>query len=252
MKNYEKFYQPGFIESYVRGACSAEEREVMQKLLQSNADLRAEVAFQKDLLTAIAASRKADLKKMLQQTPVPAHQPFYQKPAVQIAAVSVGAIALIATIWGLYRYTQETDTKNTTQPKKVEYVQDMKISTRKNKEVVEIKKLPDNKPSETLKVKPNKKEVTPKKPTSEDKNPIFIKEIHYQYDGASVLQLFGDFKYELLEKVDVGAGEKTYIYIQNQFFELIPTAFDEVRNLKESLVTDKEQIKLLTEKLSKK
>jgi hypothetical protein len=99
-----------------------------------------------------------------------------------------------------------------------------------------------------------KKERKATKPTKElaEKNPILGKEIYYQYDGGKVLQLFGNFGYELLEKVDVGAGEKTYIYIQNQFYELIPTAPDEVRNLKESIVSDKEQIKLLTEKLPKK
>ncbi|MFN3316660.1 MAG: hypothetical protein ACK40K_07595, partial [Raineya sp.] len=111
------------------------------------------------------------------------------------------------------------------------------------------------KPENILPQPENKKEVVKKelpKNEQKDKNPPFIREIHYQYDGDKVLQLFGDFKYELLEKIDVGAGEKTYIYVQNQFYELIPTKLDEVRSLKETLITDKEQIKLLTESLVKK
>ncbi len=244
MTNYEKFYQPEFIESYVRGLSSPEDTKMMQNLLQTDADLQTEVNFQKDLLAVIADSRKKDLKLLLQNTPVPTHQPFYQKPFVQMAAALVGIIAIVATI------LLQSPTK---QPTNAEIVIE-------NKEIQELvipqveEKTTTPTPEKVSAPKPDVIKENAKKLSKEnrDKNAPFIKEIHYQYDGSNVLQLFGDFRYELLEKVDVGAGEKTYIYIQNQFYELIPTSTDEVRNLKENLVTDKEHIKLLTERLLRK
>lgn len=79
----------------------------------------------------------------------------------------------------------------------------------------------------------------------------FAKEIHYLYDGRGVVQLFGDFSYQILEKVDLGNGEKTYIYIQNKFYELLPTN-EEPKILRETQIKDPEQIRLLTEKLQLK
>ena len=244
MTQDKNFYQPEFIESYVKGLTNASENKAMADILQKDLDLQSEVNFQKDLLAAICDSRRKDLKKMLQQTPVPTNQPFYQKPFVQMAAISVGLVVILTVVL-LQNLIK--------QPTNAEIVKENK----ENQEVV-IPKLKE----ETTTLAPEK--VSAPKPDvikenaqqlskeNRDKNAPFIKEIHYQYDGTSVLQLFGDFKYELVEKIDVGAGEKTYIYVQNQFYELIPTSYDEIRNLRESLITDKEQIKLLTESLVKK
>jgi hypothetical protein len=252
MMKQEKFYQPEFIESYLRGFADKADKDTMEKLLQADADLRAEVNFQKDLLDAIAQSRRNDLKQLLQNTPVPAFQPFYQTPVFQITAVVV-AVATFVAIWVLNLPSENKDLKNRaiTEPKteKIENLAQNKTEESKT----EDKNAIQNTDSQKTAPEPKKelKAISPKKETAE-KNPILNREIFYQYDGNKVLQLFGNFSYELLEKVDVGAGEKTYIYIQNQFYELVPTAPDEVRNLKESIVTDKEQIKLLLEKLPKK
>jgi len=252
MMKQEKFYQPEFIESYLRGFADKADRDTMEKLLQADADLRAEVNFQKDLLDAIAQSRRNDLKQLLQNTPVPTFQPFYKTPVFQITAVIV-AVATFVAVWLLNLPSENKDfsAKTITEPKteKIENLAQNKPteSTTENKNAIQ------NTDSKEITPEPKKelKTTSPKKETAE-KNPILNREIFYQYDGNKVLQLFGNFSYELLEKVDVGAGEKTYIYIQNQFYELVPTAPDEVRNLKESIVTDKEQIKLLLEKLPKK
>jgi hypothetical protein len=245
MTNYEKFYQPEFIESYVRGLSSPEDTKMMQNLLQTNADLQNEVNFQKDLLAVIADSRKKDLKLLLQNTPVPTYQPFYQKPFVQMAAVAlVGIVIILTTILLQSPIEQPANTKILKEKKETQEVVVPKVE----------EKTTTPSPQKISAPKPEVRKENTQQLNKEnrDKNAPFIKEIHYQYDGGNVLQLFGDFRYELLEKIDVGAGEKTYIYIQNQFYELIPTSTDEVRNLKENLVTDKEQIKLLTERLLRK
>lgn len=248
MTRENKFYQPEFIELYAREQCSPEESKAMAELLLNDVNLREQVNLQKDILTAIAESRKQDLKKVLQNTPIPAKKPLFTKPLVQIAATFVGILALI-TLWTL------------NQPEKGK----TKVAPQQNKQAVPIRKTEEKRIVETPSPKTtpevtsektseriSEKRVLPKKEHKEEKNTPFIREIHYQYDGNTFLQLFGDFRYELIEKVDVGAGEKTYIYVQNQFYELIPTASDEIRNLKESIVTNKEQIKLLAEKLMKK
>ncbi|GAB4131564.1 MAG: hypothetical protein OHK0045_03350 [Raineya sp.] len=251
MANYEKFYQPEFIESYVRGLSNKIENETMQQLLQNDVALQAEVDFQRELLTAIADSRKQDLKKLLQNTPIPAYQPLYQKPLVQIAATLVGVAVLVTAI-----LLQKP-------VKKVEQVEALKKEKRVQEQEIVVPKIVVPETEEKAKVSDHtaqSSEATKKaqsnlpKETKENsqKNSPFLQEVYYQYDGGVVLQLFGDFSYELLENLDVGAGKKTYIYIQNQFYELIPTAADEVRNLKEGLVKDKEQIRLLSEHLPKK
>lgn len=245
MTNYEKFYQPEFIESYVRGLSNPEDTKMMQNLLQTNADLQNEVNFQKDLLAVIADSRKKDLKLLLQNTPVPTYQPFYQKPFVQMTAAALVGIVVILTVILLQSPIK--------QPVNTEILKENKETQEVVIPKVEEKTTPPT-PEKISAPKPNISKENPQQlsKNDRDKNAPFIKEIHYQYDGGNVLQLFGDFRYELLEKIDVGAGEKTYIYIQNQFYELIPTNADEVRNLKENLVADKEQIKLLTERLLRK
>lgn len=247
MLGKEKFYQPEFIENYVKGLCEASDKAIMQELLQKDTDLLREVNFHKDLLTAIADSRKKDLKILLQNTPIPVNKPFYQEPFVQIVATLVGVLSVTIAVWVLNQPTKEVQSHSQT-PKKVETYTEVLPKKVEEKATTQV-------PENILPQPESKKEVIKKelpKNEQKDKNPPFIREIHYQYDGGKVLQLFGDFKYELLEKIDVGAGEKTYIYIQNRFYELIPTQLDEVRNLKENLITDKEQIKLLTESLVKK
>ena len=247
MAKDKSFYSTEFIESYVKGQCSPEESKAMAELLQTDVNLQDEVNFQKDLLTAIAESRRKDLKKMLQNTPIPANKPLLEKPLVQMAATFVGVLAMIA-LWTL---NQPNKTIKTETKLKIEQVAPITKNEEKTNVQVSTQKIAPETISE--KEKTTEKKILPKKSTENtEKNTPFTREIHYQYDGNTLLQLFGDFRYELIEKVDVGAGEKTYIYVQNQFYELIPTASDEIRNLKESIVTDKEQIKLLVERLVKK
>lgn len=247
MTKHKNFYQPEFIELYVKGQCSPEESIAMTELLQTDANLREEVNFQKDLLTVIAESRRKDLKKILQNTPVPANKPFFEKPLIQIAATFVVGLAIIA-LWTL---KQPNKTIKTETKPKIEQIAPITKNEEKTSIQVPIQKTDPETTSEKEKTT-EKRVLTKKSVENTEKNTPLAREIHYQYDGGSILQLFGVFSYELIEKIDVGAGEKTYIYVQNQFYELIPTASDEIRNLKESIITDKEQVKLLTERLVKK
>jgi hypothetical protein len=168
MMKQEKFYQPEFIESYLRGFADKADKDTMEKLLQADADLRAEVNFQKDLLDAIAQSRRNDLKQLLKNTPVPAFQPFYKTPVFQITAVVV-AVATFVAVWLLNLPSENKDLKNRaiTEPKteKTENFAQNKPteSTTENKNAIQ------NTDSKEITPEPKKelKTTSPKKETAE-------------------------------------------------------------------------------------
>ncbi len=243
-----KFYEMDFIEAYVKGKVSEAESQAMQKLIAQDAQLAAEVEMQKDLQEALARTRRAELKQLLQNTPVPTHT--FSPTTSQWIAASVGIVGLIVAIWLGVKYwnsekineTQATILKPQTETLKEETPKVAENTATTNEKAVS----PDSQKlttENTQKPNENKKAEKPKD---------FAKEIFYQYDGKNVLQIFGDFSYEILENIPTKEGEKNFIFVQNKFYELVPTPEDEVRNLKENEVKNPDLIRLLSERLKNK
>lgn len=243
-----KFYEMDFIETYVRGKVSETESQAMQKLIAQDAQLAAEVEMQKYLQEALARTRRAELKQMLQNTPVPART--FSPSTSQWVAASVGILGLIVAVWMDVKHWNSEKTNET--PSTI-----LKPQTETLKE--ETSKVAEN----TTTTDENTINQNPQKLTTEniqkpsenkkaEKTKDFAKEIFYQYDDKNVLQIFGDFSYEILENIPTKEGEKNFIFIQNKFYELVPTPEDEVRNLKENEVKNPNLIRLLSERLKNK
>ncbi|MCS6795367.1 MAG: hypothetical protein RMJ97_10375 [Raineya sp.] len=246
-----RFYEPDFIEAYVKGKVSEAERQAMQKLLAEDSNLANEVEFQKDLQEAIARTRKAELKQLLQNTPVPATT--FMPTATQWFVGSVGVAALAVLTWLGLQYWDKWDKKESPiQNTSVVHIQPEHKSQEQLPKVVENTPItPENSTNQNSQklTTENKQKQTPHRETQQKP---FNKEIFYQYDGKNVLQIFGDFSYEIIEKVPTSEGEKDFIFIQNKFFELVPTPEDEVRNLKDNEVKNPDLIRLLSERLKNK
>ncbi|MCU0436525.1 MAG: hypothetical protein MUC49_01340 [Raineya sp.] len=234
-----KFYQTDFIEAYLKGAVSEADKKSMEEILQADESLKSEVDFQKDLIHAIAQSRKQDLKQLLQNTPIPTHTGM-QVPTNWIIG---GVAATLITVVGLVWFTKTPKKLNITEKedKVVLKPSEEKLSSENKNQDVTINPKQEEKAQNVT----TKSETSPKK---EDSPSPFTKEIHYLYDGGGVLQLFGDFSYKVLEKVDLGNGAKTYIFIQNHFYELVPTG-EEPKILKETQIKNPEHIRILSEQL---
>jgi len=235
-----KFYQPDFIEAYLKNHVSEADKNTMEGLLQADESLKSEIDFQKDLIHAIGESRKKDLKQMLKDTPIPSYTGTGISNKWIVGGIAATLVTVVS-IWFVQSNKQEKITDST--DKTV-------VKTPEEKTIVPEKETQtyiDTKKEESVIQKQNSKQETKK----EEAISPFAKEIHYLYDGKGVVQLFGDFSYQILEKVDVGTGEKTYIYIQNKFYELVPTS-EEPKILRETQVKDPEHIRLLTEKLQLK
>ncbi len=246
MKN-TKFYEMDFIEAYVKGKVSEAESQAMQKLIAQDAQLATEVEMQKHLQEALARTRRAELKQMLQNTPVPTHT---ISPTSQWIAASIGIVGLIVAIWLGVKYWNSEKTNKTQATILKPQTETLKEETSK---VAENTTTTNENP-----VSPNTQKLTtentkkPNESTKAEKPKDFAKEIFYQYDGKNVLQIFGDFSYEILENVPTKEGEKNFIFVQNKFYELVPTPEDEVRNLKENEVKNLDLIRLLSERLKNK
>ncbi|KOY86419.1 hypothetical protein AD998_09930 [bacterium 336/3] len=236
-----KFYQTDFIEAYLKGAVNEADKSTMEKILLADDSLKSEVDFQKDLIHAISDSRKQDLKQMLKNTPIPTHTGM-QIPTNWI----IGGIATtLVTVVGLVMFMNPSKKPIVTEKQdKVSLKSSQEKTTfePKNQDVVIT---PKQEEKTNLQNTTSKTETIPKK---EESSSPFIKEIHYLYDGGGVLQLFGDFNYKILDKVDLGNGVKTYIFIQNNFYELVPTG-EEPKILKETQIKNPEHIRILSEQL---
>ncbi|PKQ70076.1 hypothetical protein Rain11_0880 [Raineya orbicola] len=244
-----KFYEMDFIEAYVKGKVSEAENQIMQKLISQDAQLASEVELQKDLQEALARTRRAELKQLLQNTPVPTST--FAPTISQWIAASFGIVGLVAMIWFFVKYwgSEKTNQKQAVVLK----TQNETLKKDESKQVVEnTTTTTENFASQNtqkLTIENNQKLNESKKA---EKNKDFTKEIFYQYDGKNVLQIFGDFSYEILENIPTKDGEKNFIFVQNKFYELVPTPEDEVRNLKENEVKNPDLIRLLSERLKNK
>lgn len=245
-----KFYSLEFIEAYLKSDLSDEEHQAMEKCIAKDSQLASEVALQRDIQEAIARTRRAELKQLLQNTPLPATSAWFAKP---VHWFLVGGVFSLAVLIAVRIFTPNE--KPSVMTNSIENTQNSNSlqnlntidSNFKNEQSLnnELRKVDNQQPINTNE-QSNKNEFL--KPS-----PELIKDIFYQYDGKSVLQIFGNFDYEILENITLDNGElKTYIFVQNKFYELIPTQEDEVRNLKENEVKDKALIRLLSEKLKNK
>jgi hypothetical protein len=241
----QKFYQTDFIEAYLKGAVSEADKNAMNALLQADKDLHNEVIFQKDLVAAIRESRRNDLKKMLQNTPIPTHTGLPSVAKWILGSVAATIVVLVG-IW-MMGTPKEENTLGTTVHKETSQQENAVVTEKHHdKTIPESVEKAEKKETRTPETPKLKNSISEKK--KEQSSSPFQKEIHYLYDGGTVLQLFGDIPYQIVEKVDLGNGEKNYIYIQNRFYELVPTG-DEPKTLQETAVKNPEHIKLLTEKL---
>jgi anti-sigma factor RsiW len=64
------------VDAYLQGSLPEEEKQHFEKLLQTNADLSEEVEMHRLMVEAICAERKAALKRLLDNTPVPQGHTF--------------------------------------------------------------------------------------------------------------------------------------------------------------------------------
>ncbi len=243
-----KFYEMDFIEAYVKGKVSEAESQAMQKLIAQDAHLAAEVEMQRNLQEALARTRRAELKQLLQNTPIPTCTIL--PTAWQWIAASVGIVSLMVSLWlgmKLWNSQKINETPATILKPQTETLKEETPKVDENTTITNentVNQNPQKLTTEnTQKPSENKKAEKPKD---------FTKEIFYQYDGKNVLQIFGDFSYEILENIPTKEGEKKFIFIQNKFYELVPTPEDEVRNLKENEVKNPDLIRLLSERLKNK
>jgi hypothetical protein len=234
-----KFYQTDFIEAYLKGAVSEADKNSMENILLADKSLKNEVDFQKDLIHAIAESRKQDLKQLLKSTPIPTHTGM-QIPTNWIIG---GVAATLITVIGLVSYM-----KTHKKPEISEKQEKIVVNPSEEKQTLENKKQDVNVNPQQEKTTQNTTIKTETPVKKEESTSPFVKEIHYLYDGSGVLQLFGDFNYKILEKIDLGNGVKTYIFIQNNFYELVPTG-EEPKILKETQIKNPEHIRILSEQL---
>lgn len=107
-----KFYQSDFIEAYLKGGVSEADKSAMEGLLQADESLKSEVDFQKDLIQAIADSRKKDLKQMLKDTPIPAYTGV-NIPSKWIVGGIAATLVAVVSIWFVQSNKQEKIKANT-------------------------------------------------------------------------------------------------------------------------------------------
>lgn len=253
----KQFYQPEFIEAFLKAQLSEADSAEMQSLINADSALKEEVDFQRIMIKTIQENRKKELKSLLQRTPVPSPT-LYDRLLIHKNwwfGVAGGAL-LLAT--GFYfgkdlvftekisqkEIAQRTMVKPREEELRVENSVDYEPkaeTARKSGEtelVVPKKDLPKEQKNTSELVK-SKKEVKPLKNQ-------FKKEVYYQYDGGGVLQIFEDIKYELVE-MEIENQKKVFLWLNDDFYELSPTG-ETPQKLFERKITDEQLIQKLKEK----
>ncbi|MGD1842172.1 MAG: hypothetical protein ACFB0B_14940 [Thermonemataceae bacterium] len=277
----QKFYDTAYIEAYLQESLTATEQAAFEQALAADPQLQQVVAFQKNILEGIQQSRKAELKARLDQIVIPATPPFQG-----IKALAWGAAFLVSAVLVWFFFIKESPVPTTpekmlttTEQPEVERKQSQPLpevteetlveteteesDTDIAEENIEEENLPSDEEvinssnGESLQETTVLQEETrlseeEERPANalgtEEGSKAFNYQIYYQYHD-DVLQLFENIQYQLV-KGDIGEGRKTYLYVKDQFFELKEDA-TEVFNLKDTHVTDKQQIEQLHRLLSK-
>lgn len=99
------------VELYLRGELDKAQLTAFEQQLQTDAALKAELAYHKDLQEGFKAFRHAELKALLQETQIPA-APFWTNSWFQWAAAGTGALALLVTAY-LFKPQENTVSSET-------------------------------------------------------------------------------------------------------------------------------------------
>jgi hypothetical protein len=84
------------LDKYLTDRLGDDERKAFEQTVKSDPDLQAELAFQREVVEGIRYARKAELKAMLNQVPVPPVHTFYNTVAAKVIAslIFVGTVGL--------------------------------------------------------------------------------------------------------------------------------------------------------------
>ncbi|MEM9981432.1 MAG: hypothetical protein AAF734_02975 [Bacteroidota bacterium] len=275
----QKFYDTAYIEAYLQERLTATEQAAFEQALAADPQLQQVVAFQKNILEGIQQSRKAELKARLNQIVIPATPPFQ---GVKALAWSAAFLVSALLVWFFFIKESSVPTASeelltTTEQPEVkqnqlfpENVEDTPIEAEIEEPNVntieegteeentpsneETSTFPDNEPLQETSVQQEETRLTEEEERpanalgTEEGSKAFNYQIYYQYH-KDVLQLFENIQYQLV-KGDIGEGIKTYLYVKDEFFELKEDA-TEVFNLKDTHVTDKQQVEQLRRLLAK-
>ncbi|GIV38839.1 MAG: hypothetical protein KatS3mg033_0639 [Thermonema sp.] len=130
------------IDAYLQGNLSAEERTHFEQQLKSDHTLREEVEMHRLMVEAICAERKASLKHLLDNTPVP-HGPTFDFGAAQWWRWGAGAIALGGAVWLVVWLNREAARPvNNTAPAAVEAPVSKPESPMAEEQTTEMEKVP--------------------------------------------------------------------------------------------------------------
>jgi len=270
------------IDAYLQGSLPEEEKQHFEKLLQTNADLSEEVEMHRLMVEAICAERKAALKRLLDNTPVPQGHTFdwlsaqWWRWGAGVVAVG-GALGLV--IWSnhhreveqmrssaatafvaeppapvIEKQASEESREEMTEAKNTERLTPLR--SRKEFLQLEIHSTPKAQEAQQElpvqeQVQSNVSEATEhvllvkELPVSEEEKALqeFEQTLYYQYNNR-VLVLFKEVDYRLLQNIDLGDGVKDYIFVNNHFYEMKETG-NAIENFENCRVTDSMKIQLL-------
>jgi hypothetical protein len=91
---------PDATDLYLRGELDASTKALYEQHLEADPAMKADLEFQETLTQGLGvAKRRAELKSMLQQTPVSAGFSFLQSGLAQWSAAAISAAVVVGTLW---------------------------------------------------------------------------------------------------------------------------------------------------------
>ncbi|WP_038029115.1 hypothetical protein [Thermonema rossianum] len=277
------------IEAYLQGTLPAEEKAHFEKLLQRDHVLRDEVEMHRLMVEAICAERKASLKRLLDNTPVP-HGPTFSWSAGQWWRWGVGVVALGSVIWlaiwsnhkkeewPVQSPAPTTSVTEQTAPSiesnEAPVTEGLKPEEEREKTDVPlqatqeppIEKVQPSVQHQQKEEKSMESRLTPQKEetqiitepveqplpreVSEEEEALRDFEQSLFYQyNNKVLVLFKEVDYQLLQGIDLGNGAKDYIFVNNHFYEIKETG-DSIENFENCRVTDSTKVQMLKKYLT--
>ncbi len=95
------------IEKYISGEMTSEELRSFETQMESDSELKEEVSFQKDVISALKMERKAALKARMDNVKIPVPYASYYTAGIASVAL-IGGIVLFSTFWPVEKENNNT------------------------------------------------------------------------------------------------------------------------------------------------